>query len=109
MKTKQIIEGILMQDVRDGLLILENKEVDNIAEVYSFEQIREILIFALSDSTSEYWTILALNLLNKKSEYISDEIILILNKIASMTKRYTQKTRHEALKIFKKQLGNINY
>ncbi|WP_228721994.1 hypothetical protein [Acinetobacter lactucae] len=109
MKTKQIIERILMQDVRDGLLILENKEVENIVEVYSFEQIREILIFALSDSTSEYWTILALNLLNKKSEYISDEIILILNKIASMPKRYTQKTRHEALKIFKKQLGNINY
>ncbi|WP_457971248.1 hypothetical protein [Acinetobacter calcoaceticus] len=92
-----------MQDVRTGLLILENKEVENIAEVYSLEQIREILIFALSDSTPEYWTILALNLLNKKTEYISDEIILILKEIVDMPKKYTQKTRHEALKIFKKQ------
>ncbi|MFW1760950.1 hypothetical protein [Acinetobacter calcoaceticus] len=94
-----------MQDVRTGLLILENKEVENIAEIYSFEQIREILVFALTDSTSEYWTILALNLLNKKTEYITDEIILILKEIADMPKKYTQKTRHEALKIFKKQKG----
>ncbi|WP_228269892.1 hypothetical protein [Acinetobacter seifertii] len=56
-----------MQDLRTGLLILENKEVEKIAEVYSFEQIREILIFALTDTTSEYWTILALNLLSKKT------------------------------------------
>ncbi|WP_212511319.1 hypothetical protein [Acinetobacter seifertii] len=98
-----------MQDLRTGLLILENKEVEKIAEVYSFEQIREILIFALTDTTSEYWTILALNLLSKKNEYISDEIILMLKKIAGMPKKYTQKTRHEALKIFKKQNGNTNY
>ncbi|MFW1922590.1 hypothetical protein [Acinetobacter geminorum] len=98
-----------MQDVREGLLILENKEVENIAEVYPFEQVREILIFALSDSTSEYWTILALNLLSKKSEYISDEIILILKEIAGMPKKYTQKTKHEALKIFKNKSGNTNY
>lgn len=94
--------------MRTGLLILENKEVENIAGVYSFEQIREIFIFALSDSTPEYWTILVLNLLNKKPEYISEEIILILKEIAGMQKKYTQKTRHEALKIFKKQHGNIN-
>lgn len=97
-----------MQDLRTGLLILENKEVEKIAEVYSFEQIIEILIFALTDTTSEYWTILALNLLSKKSEYISDEIILMLEEIAGMPKKYTQKTRHEALKIFKKQNGNTN-
>ncbi|WP_228156338.1 hypothetical protein [Acinetobacter seifertii] len=80
-----------MQDVRTGLLILENKEVENIAEVYSFEQIREILIFALTDTTSEYWTILALNLLGKKSEYISDEIILMLKEIAGMAKKIHKK------------------
>lgn len=97
-----------MQDVRTGLLILENKEVENIAEVYSIEQIREILIFALTDRTSEYWTILALDLLSKKSEYISDEIILMLKEIVGMPKKYTQKTRHEALKILKKQNGNTN-
>ncbi|MBD1220306.1 hypothetical protein IDM30_10820 [Acinetobacter seifertii] len=96
-----------MQDLRTGL-ILENKEVENIAEVYSFEQIREILIFALTDTTSEYWTILALNLLSKKSEYISDEIILMLEEIAGMPKKIYTKTRHEALKIFKKQNGNTN-
>ncbi len=33
----------------------------------------------------------------------------MLKKIAGMPKKYTQKTRHEALKIFKKQNGNTNY
>jgi len=90
-----------MQDIREGLLILESNEVENIEKLYTFDEIREILTFALSNSVSEYWTILALNFLRKKPEYISDEIILMIKEIIDKPKRYMQKTRHEGLKILK--------
>ncbi|EHU2952006.1 hypothetical protein B9X71_17310 [Acinetobacter baumannii] len=90
-----------MQDIREGLLILESNEVENIEKLYTFDEIREILTFALSNNVSEYWTILALNFLRKKPEYISDEIILMIKVIIDTPKRYMQKTRHEGLKILK--------
>lgn len=90
-----------MQDIREGLLILESNEFENIEQLYTYDEIREILNFALSNSVSEYWTILALNFLRKKPEYISDEITSMLKEIIDMPKRYMQKTRHEALKILK--------
>lgn len=90
-----------MQDIREGLLILESNEFENIEQLYTYDEIREILTFALSNSVSEYWTILALNFLRKNPEYISDEITSMLKEIIGMPKRYMQKTRHEASKILK--------
>ena len=64
-----------MNDVRSGLLLLEMDENSLEKYTYSLEDIRNIVIFALSESASNYWPELALNWLQKKPEYIDNDVL----------------------------------
>ena len=64
-----------MNDVRDGLLLLEMDENSLEKYTYSLEDIRNVVIYALSESVSNYWPELALRWLQKKPEYIDSDIL----------------------------------
>ena len=59
-----------MNDVRSGLLLLEMDENSLEKYTYSLEDIRNIVIFALSESASNYWPELALNWLQKNQSIL---------------------------------------
>ena len=64
-----------MNDVRSGLLLLEMDENSLEKYTYSLEDIRNIVIFALSESASNYWPELALNWLQAIPEYIDNHVL----------------------------------
>ena len=90
-----------MNDVRSGLLLLEMDENSLEKYTYSLEDIRNIVIFALSESASNYWPELALNWLQKKPEYIDNDVLYWIENLIKDKKKYSQKVRHQAIKIRK--------
>ena len=95
-----------MNDVRDGLLLLEMDENSLEKYTYSLEDIRNVVIYALSESVSNYWPDLALNWLQKRPEYLDQDILYLIENIAKNKKQYSQKTRHLALMISNRFLKN---
>ena len=90
-----------MNDVRSGLLLLEMDENSLEKYTYSLEDIRNIVIFALSESASNYWPELALNWLQKRPEYIDSDVLYWIEDLIKYKNKYSQKVRHQAIKIRK--------
>ena len=97
-----------MNDVRSGLLLLEMDENSLEKYTYSLEDIRNIVIFALSESASNYWHELALNWLQKKPEYIDNDVLYWIENLIKDKKKYSQKVRHQAIKIRKDFLETLS-
>ncbi|MFN3291744.1 MAG: hypothetical protein ACK410_15275 [Acinetobacter sp.] len=97
-----------MNDVRSGLLLLEMDENSLEKYTYSLEDIRNIVIFALSESASNYWPELALNWLQKKPEYIDNDVLYWIESLIKDKKKYSQKVRHQAIKIRKDFLETLS-
>ncbi len=90
-----------MNDVRDGLLLLELDENSIEKYTYSLEDIRNVVIYALSESVSNYWPELALNWLQKRPEYIDSDVLYWIEDLIKDKNKYSQKVRHLAIKIRK--------
>lgn len=90
-----------MNDVRDGLLLLELDENSLEKYINSLEDIRNVIIYALSESVSNYWPELALNWLQKRPEYIDSDILYWIENLIKHKDKYSQKVRHQAIKILK--------
>ncbi|WP_440599823.1 hypothetical protein ACSF3O_15780 (plasmid) [Acinetobacter soli] len=90
-----------MNDVRDGLLLLELDENSLEKYTYSLEDIRNVVIYALSESVSNYWPELALNWLQKRPEYIDSDVLYWIEDLIKDKNKYSQKVRHLAIKIRK--------
>ncbi len=90
-----------MNDVRDGLLLLELDENSLEKYTYSLEDIRNVVIYALSESVSNYWPELALNWLQKRPEYIDRDVLYWIEDLIKDKNKYSQKVRHLAIKIRK--------
>ena len=97
-----------MNDVRSGLLPLEMAQNSLEKYTYSLEDIRNIVIFALSESASNYWPELALNWLQKKPEYIDNDVFYWIENLIKDKKKYSQKVRHQAIKIRKDFLETLS-
>ena len=90
-----------MNDVRDGLLLLEMDENSLENHTYSLEDVRNVVIYALSESVSNYWPELALNWLQKRPEYIDSDVLYWIADLIKDKNKYSQKVRHQAIKIRK--------
>ena len=95
-----------MNDLRDGLLLLEMDENRLKEYTYTLNDMKNVLLFALSESVSNYWPELALNWLQKRPEYLDQDILYLIENIAKNKKQYSQKTRHLALMISNDFLKN---
>jgi len=95
-----------MNDLRDGLLLLEMDENRLKEYTYTLNDMKKVLLFALSESVSNYWPDLALNWLQKRPEYLDQDILYLIENIAKNKKQYSQKTRHLALMISNDFLKN---
>jgi len=95
-----------MKDLRDGLLLLEMDENRLKEYTYTLNYMKKVLLFALSESVSNYWPELALNWLQKRPEYLDQDILYLIENIAKNKKQYSQKTRHLALMISNDFLKN---
>ena len=95
-----------MNDLRDGLLLLEMDENRLKEYTYTLNDMKNVLLFALSESVSNYWPELALNWLQKRPEYLDQDILYLIENIAKNKKQYSQKTRHLALMISNHFLKN---
>jgi len=95
-----------MNDLRDGLLLLEMDENRLKEYTYTLNDMKKVLLFALSESVSNYWPELALNWLQKRPEYLDQDILYLIENIAKNKKQYSQKTRHLALMISNDFLKN---
>jgi len=95
-----------MNDLRDGLLLLEMDENRLKEYTYSLNDMKKVLLFALSESVSNYWPELALNWLQKRPEYLDQDVLYLIENIAKNKKQYSQKTRHLALMISNDFLKN---
>ena len=93
-----------MNDVRSGLLLLEMDENSLEKYTYSLEDIRNIVIFALSESASNYWPELALNWLQKKPEYIDNDVLYWIENLIKDKKKYSQKVRQRWIRKFEQHL-----
>ncbi|AUX86923.1 hypothetical protein C3F34_13360 [Acinetobacter sp. ACNIH2] len=90
-----------MNDVRDGLLLLEMDENSLEKYTYSLKDMRKVIIYALSESVSNYWPELALNWLQKKPEYLDSDVLYWIDNLIKDKNKYSQKVRHLATKIRK--------
>lgn len=88
-----------MNDLRDGLLLLEMDENSLEKYTYSLKDMREVVIFALSESVSNYWPELALNWLQKKPEYLDSDVLYLIENLIKDKNKYSQKVRHLAIEI----------
>ncbi|WP_216070870.1 hypothetical protein [Acinetobacter haemolyticus] len=88
-----------MNDVRDGLLLLEMDENSLGKYTYSLKDMRKVVIYALSESVSNYWPELALRWLQKKPEYIDSDILYWIENLIKDKNKYSQKVRHMAIQI----------
>lgn len=95
-----------MNDLRDGLLLLEMDENRLKEYTYTLNDMKNVLLFALSESVSNYWPELALNWLQKRPEYLDQDVLYLIENIAKNKKQYSQKTRHLALMISNDFLKN---
>lgn len=95
-----------MNDLRDGLLLLELDENRLKEYTYTLNDMKNVLLFALSESVSNYWPELALNWLQKRPEYLDQDVLYLIENIAKNKKQYSQKTRHLALMISNDFLKN---
>jgi hypothetical protein len=95
-----------MNDVRDGLLLLEMDENSLENYTYSLKDMRKVIIHALSESASNYWPELALNWLQKRPEYLDQDVLYLIENISKNKKQYSQRTRHLALMISNNFLKN---
>lgn len=87
-------------DVRQGLLILEKgnnqcPELDMTSEE-SFAFMQQVLVFALTHSTSEYWPNLALEWLVLNPETITKNTIDALNVACANLPKSAQSFKHKA-------------
>ena len=85
-----------MKDLRDGLLILEMDENRLKEYTYTLNDMKKVLLFALSESVSNYWPELALNWLQKRPEYLDLDVFYLIENIAKNKKQYSQKIRQQA-------------
>ncbi|USE84310.1 hypothetical protein [Acinetobacter tibetensis] len=90
-----------MNDVRDGLLLLEMDENSLEKYTYSLKDMKKVVIHALSESVSNYWPELALNWLQKKPEYLDSDVLYWIENLIKDKNKYSQKVRHLAIKIRK--------
>lgn len=90
-----------MNDVRDGLLLLEMDENSLEKYTYSLKDMRKVVIYALSESVSNYWPELVLNWLQKNPEYIDSDVLYCFENLIKDKNKYSQKVRHLAIKIRK--------
>ena len=90
-----------MNDVRDGLLLLEMDENRLKEYTYTLNDMKKVLLFALSESVSNYWPELALNWLQKRPEYIDSDVLYWIEDLIKDKNKYSQKVRHQAIKIRK--------
>ena len=90
-----------MNGLRGGLLLLEMDENSLEKYTYSFKDMREVVIYALSESVSSYWPELALNWLQKKPEYLDSDVLYLIENLIKDKNKYSQKVRHLAIKIRK--------
>lgn len=67
---------------------------------------KKVLLFALSESVSNYWPELALNWLQKRPEYLDQDVLYLIENISKNKKQYSQRTRHLALLISNNFLKN---
>ncbi|EOR03343.1 MULTISPECIES: hypothetical protein [Acinetobacter] len=88
-----------MNDLRDGLLLLEMDENSPQKYTYSLKDMKKVIVFALSESVSNYWPELALNWLQKKPEYIDSDVLDLIETLIGNKTKYSQKVRHLAIKI----------
>ena len=95
-----------MKDLRGGLLLLEMDENRLKEYTYTLNDMKKVLLFALSESVSNYWPDLALNWLQKRPEYLDQDILYLIENIAKNKKQYSQKTRQQALMISNNFLKN---
>lgn len=95
-----------MNDLRDGLLLLEMDENRLKEYTYTLNDMKNVLLFALSESVSNYWPELALNWLQKRPEYLDQDVLYLIENIAKNKKQYSQKTRHLALMVSNDFLKN---
>ncbi|MGQ9372741.1 hypothetical protein ACUM6W_02655 [Acinetobacter tandoii] len=90
-----------MNDVRDGLQLLEMDENSLEKYTYSLKDMKKVVIHALSESVSNYWPELALNWLQKKPEYLDSDVLYWIENLIKDKNKYSQKVRHLAMKIRK--------
>ena len=95
-----------MKDLRDGLLLLEMDENRLKEYTYTLNDMKKVLLFALSESVSNYWPELALNWLQKRPEYLDQDVLYLIENISKNKKQYSQRTRHLALMISNNFLKN---
>lgn len=95
-----------MKDLRDGLLLLEMDENRLKEYTYTLNDMKKVLLFALSESVSNYWPELALNWLQKRPEYLDQDVLYLIENISKNKKQYSQRTRHLALLISNNFLKN---
>lgn len=88
-----------MNDLRDGLLLLEMDENSPQKYTYSLKDMKKVIVFALSESVSNYWPELALKWLQKKPEYIDSDVLDLIETLIENKTKYSQKVRHLAIKI----------
>lgn len=88
-----------MNDLRDGLLLLEMDENSLKKYTYSLKDMKKVLIFALSESVSNYWPELALNWIQKKPEYLDGDILYLIENLIKNKSKYSQKIRYLAIEI----------
>ena len=95
-----------MKDLRGGLLLLEMDENRLKEYTYTLNDMKNVLLFALSESVSNYWPELALNWLQKRPEYLDQDVLNLIENISKNKKQYSQRTRHLALMISNNFLKN---
>ena len=95
-----------MKDLRDELLLLEMDENRLKEYTYTLNDMKKVLLFALSESVSNYWPELALNWLQKRPEYLDQDVLYLIENISKNKKQYSQRTRHLALLISNNFLKN---
>lgn len=90
-----------MKDIRNGLLILEKLDKNEVdAQDLNNEDMCQILMFAFSESVSEYWSNLALKVLERNKNYMTYEVKVTLDE-ASKAKWSTQNFSHREQRILK--------
>jgi hypothetical protein len=95
-----------MKDLREGLLLLEMDENRLKEYTYTLNDMKKVLLFTLSESVSNYWPELALNWLQKRPEYLDQDVLYLIENISKNKKQYSQRTRHLALMISNNFLKN---
>lgn len=95
-----------MKDLRDGLLLLEMDENRLKEYTYTLNDMKKVILFALSESVSNYWPELALNWLQKRPEYLDQDVLYLIENISKNKKQYSQRTRYLALMISNNFLKN---